>query len=107
MTQVTEDDGRNLAQSLAPGETMTLPDGRGQHHLRRRPPLGLAAGRPRPGQRCRRWSPRVLALAGLMLSLFVRRRRVWVRATAADDGRTLVEVAGLARTEGEGLADEV
>ena len=46
-----------------------------------------------------------------MLSLFVRRRRVWVRATAADDGRTLVEVAGLARTEGEGwstrLADEL
>ena len=45
-----------------------------------------------------------------MLSLFVRRRRVWVRATAGDDGRTLVEVAGLARTEaegGEGLTDEV
>ena len=52
----------------------------------------------------------VLALAGLMLSLFIRRRRVWVRATAGDDGRTLVEVAGLARTEaegGEGLTDEV
>jgi cytochrome c biogenesis protein len=45
-----------------------------------------------------------------MLSLFVRRRRVWVRATRTDDGRTLVEVAGLARSEGdsrEGLADEV
>jgi cytochrome c biogenesis protein len=45
-----------------------------------------------------------------MLSLFVRRRRVWVRAAAGDDGRTLVEVAGLARTEaegGEGLTDEV
>jgi cytochrome c biogenesis protein len=47
------------------------------------------------------------ALAGLMLSLFVRRRRVWVRATVGDDGRTLVRVAGLARAEGEGLADEV
>jgi cytochrome c biogenesis protein len=45
-----------------------------------------------------------------MMSLFVRRRRVWVRAAAGDDGRTLVEVAGLARTEaegGEGLTDEV
>jgi len=44
------------------------------------------------------------------MSLFVRRRRVWVRAAPGDDGRTLVEVAGLARTEaegGEGLTDEV
>jgi cytochrome c biogenesis protein len=40
----------------------------------------------------------------------VRRRRVWVRASTAADGRTLVEVAGLSRTEGEGrdaLAEEV
>jgi cytochrome c biogenesis protein len=49
----------------------------------------------------------LLALAGLMLSLFVRRRRVWVRVTE-DGGRTLLEVAGLARAEGdEGLSDEV
>jgi cytochrome c biogenesis protein len=42
--------------------------------------------------------------------LFVRRRRVWVRVAAADGGRTLVETAGLARTEGvggDGLADEL
>jgi cytochrome c biogenesis protein len=52
----------------------------------------------------------VLALAGLMLSLFVRRRRVWVRVGDAPGGRTLVEVAGLARSEGESrdaLAEEV
>ena len=42
----------------------------------------------------------VLALAGLMMSLFVRRRRVWVRASTTDGGRTLVEVAGLTRHEG-------
>jgi cytochrome c biogenesis protein len=48
-----------------------------------------------------------LALVGLMLSLFVRRRRVWVRATTGPDGRTVVEVAGLARTDGDPLADEV
>ena len=46
-------------------------------------------------------------LAGLMLSLFVRRRRVWVRASAQDDGRTLVAVGGLARAESGGLAGEV
>ncbi len=42
---------------------------------------------------------------GLCLSLFVRRRRLWVRAlpAGADDpsGRTVVEVAGLARTDPE------
>jgi cytochrome c biogenesis protein len=47
------------------------------------------------------------ALTGLMLSLFVRRRRIWVRATAADDGRTLVAVGGLAKTEAGGLGREV
>jgi cytochrome c biogenesis protein len=47
------------------------------------------------------------ALAGLMLSLFVRRRRIWVRATPTADGRTLVAVAGLARVEAGGLAGEV
>jgi cytochrome c biogenesis protein len=49
----------------------------------------------------------VLAIAGLIASLFVRRRRVWVRATARDDGRTLVAVGGLARAESGGLAGEV
>ena len=50
----------------------------------------------------------LLALAGLMASLFVRRRRIWVRVAATADRRTLLEVAGLARSEGgDGLADEV
>lgn len=40
----------------------------------------------------------VLLLIGLILTLTVRRRRIWVRAVAQDDGRTLVEVGGLART---------
>ena len=78
---------------------MTLPDG-GTHHVRRGPPLGHPAGVARPGHDAGAGAA-VLALAGLMVSLFVRRRRVWVRATAADDGRTLVEVGGLARTEAE------
>jgi len=50
----------------------------------------------------------VLVVAGLLLSLRVRRRRVWVRATAvvgpvagpgAAAPRTLIEVAGLARSD--------
>ncbi len=47
------------------------------------------------------------ALTGLMLSLFVRRRRIWVRATAQPDGRTLVSIGGLAKTEAGSLAGEV
>ncbi|MFV2197121.1 cytochrome c biogenesis protein ResB [Nocardiopsis sp. LOL_012] len=44
----------------------------------------------------------VTAVAGLLLTLFVRPRRVWVRATGGADGRTVVEVAGLGKTEAAG-----
>jgi cytochrome c biogenesis protein len=40
----------------------------------------------------------VLLLLGLVLSLTVRRRRIWVRAGSVENGRTLVEVGGVART---------
>ena len=39
------------------------------------------------------------AVGGLMLTLFIRPRRVWVRATRGEDGRTRVELAGLGKTE--------
>jgi cytochrome c biogenesis protein len=42
----------------------------------------------------------VLALLGLLGSLFVRPRRLWVRARRQDDGTTLVEVARLDRSSG-------
>ncbi len=42
------------------------------------------------------------ALAGLLLSFFVRRRRMFVRAAAAPDGGTVVEVGGLARSDASG-----
>jgi cytochrome c biogenesis protein len=48
----------------------------------------------------------VAALTGLVLSLRVRRRRVWVRATPGEAG-TLVEVGGLARQDPEAFAPEV
>jgi cytochrome c biogenesis protein len=41
-----------------------------------------------------------LAVLGLLGSLGIRRRRLWVRVTEREDGGRLVEVAGLARTEG-------
>ncbi|MGH8827960.1 MAG: cytochrome c biogenesis protein ResB [Jiangellaceae bacterium] len=49
----------------------------------------------------------VVAVLGLMGSLYVRRRRAWVRARAAADGRTVVEVAGLHRSDGGDLDEEI
>lgn len=43
---------------------------------------------------------------GLLASLRVRRRRVWLRATEGADGRTVVEVGGLSRTDADGFAAE-
>ncbi|HEU4913350.1 MAG TPA: cytochrome c biogenesis protein ResB [Actinomycetes bacterium] len=108
LTQVTGENGQPLAQSLAPGATMELPDGASITFdgVRRWASLQVARN-PGTGPAL---AASVLALGGLMLSLFVRRRRVWVRAVATAEGRTLVEVAGLARAEGESrdaLADEV
>jgi cytochrome c biogenesis protein len=45
-------------------------------------------------------------VSGLCLSLFIRRRRLWVRATPGADGLTVVEVGGLARTDPEAFAAE-
>ncbi len=52
----------------------------------------------------------IMLLAGLMLSLTIKRRRVWfrLRPTGPDDGpgRTVVEIGGLARTDQAGYGEE-
>jgi cytochrome c biogenesis protein len=48
----------------------------------------------------------ILLIAGLILSLRVRRRRVWLRATPTAGGRTIVEAGGLARTDADDFARE-
>ena len=45
-------------------------------------------------------------MAGLLVSLVVRRRRVWVRLTGAGPGTVNVELGGLARTDNSGWGDE-
>jgi cytochrome c biogenesis protein len=47
-----------------------------------------------------------LIVLGLLLSLRIRRRRVWLRATPTASGRTLVEAGGLARTDADDFARE-
>jgi len=49
----------------------------------------------------------VAALVGLVGSLFIQRRRVWVRAVRGDDGATVVEMAGLGRSEYAKLPEEL
>jgi cytochrome c biogenesis protein len=91
---------------MRPGDTWTLPSGLGSitfDGVRQFATFSVAHD---PGQ-----LPALVgalaALTGLMLSLFVRRRRVWVRVAPAQGGRTLVAVGGLARAEAGGLGDEV
>ena len=45
-------------------------------------------------------------MAGLLVSLVVRRRRVWVRLAAPGPGTVSVELGGLARTDNSGWGDE-
>ena len=45
-------------------------------------------------------------MAGLLVSLVVRRRRVWVRIEPAAGGTVSVELGGLARTDNSGWGDE-
>src|SRR5919107_689724 len=48
----------------------------------------------------------VFLLAGVLLSLTVRRRRFWAPLTPLDGGRTRVELGGLARTDRAGYGEE-
>lgn len=45
-------------------------------------------------------------MAGLLVSLVVRRRRVWIRIVSAGPGTVNVELGGLARTDNSGWGDE-
>jgi cytochrome c biogenesis protein len=86
---------------LAAGQSMKLPDGAGTiTYLGYQPWVSLAITYD-PGQ-----LPALIsgfaALAGLILSFLVRRRRVFVRAVPAADGSTSVIAGGLARSDAAG-----
>ncbi|MDX1892506.1 cytochrome c biogenesis protein ResB [Mycolicibacterium sp. 050158] len=48
----------------------------------------------------------IAMMAGLLVSLVVRRRRIWVRVSPAAAGTVSVELGGLARTDNSGWGDE-
>ncbi|GHG39784.1 cytochrome c biogenesis protein ResB [Streptomyces zaomyceticus] len=107
MKQFTDASGNKLAQRLLPGETMTLPGGAGSitfekdvkewasFQISQQPGNGLAL------------TGAIAAIAGLTGSLFIQRRRVWVRAVRGEDGVTVVEMAGLGRSESAKLPEEL
>jgi cytochrome c biogenesis protein len=117
LTQALDADGRPVTLYVRPGETVDLPDGLGTLtfdalprfvalDLRHDPSLGWVLAFA------------LLAFAGLAVSLFVPRRRVWIRAqpagSSASDGdqgpgsgRTVVTAAALARGDDVGLQAEL
>jgi cytochrome c biogenesis protein len=91
--------------TLAPGTSYTLPDGKGSisfDGVKRYIGVDIHHN---PGQFYALVFA-LLAVAGLILSLYVNRRRAWVRTGTHEDGRTMVEYGLLARGEDHRLAAE-
>lgn len=91
--------------TLKPGTSQTLPDGKGSisfDGVKRYIGVDIHHN---PGQLYALIFA-LLAVGGLVTSLYVNRRRVWVRTGTHEDGRTMVEYALLARGEDHRLASE-
>ncbi|WP_207946550.1 cytochrome c biogenesis protein ResB [Actinomadura sp. 7K507] len=84
-------DGQKL---LEPGETFELPGGAGSVTFDGLKQYVTLSVNRDPG-RVPALVAAILAVLGVATSFMVRRRRVWVRASAGKGGRTVVEVGGL------------
>ncbi len=104
---------------LMPGETVDLPNGLGSITFENADPDAAADDYSTSVSRFASFDIHndpsqgwvlvfaVLILAGLLVSLFVPRRRMWVKAARRPDGTVVLEYAGLARGEDPGLEDAV
>ncbi|MFI8949030.1 cytochrome c biogenesis protein ResB [Streptomyces sp. NPDC053750] len=106
LKEFKDSDGKLFKKQLKVGDTMTLPNGAGSvtfngvqewagFQVTQQPGSGWALGGA------------VVAILGLAGSLFIQRRRVWVRAVRGADGVTVVEMAGLGRSESAKLPEEL
>jgi cytochrome c biogenesis protein len=106
MEQFRADDGEAFRAALAVGETVQLPDGFGSVTFDGYVTwVNLQVGRNAGKEFV--LGGALMALIGLLASLFVRRRRAWVRVAPGVGAATVVEVAGLQRSEGGDLGAEV
>ena len=92
-------------QPLSPGQSMKLPDHAGTLTFTGYKPWISLAITYDPGQLAALVSGFV-ALAGLILSFMVRRRRVFGRARIGAGGSTIVDLGGLARSDAAGGFEE-
>ncbi|MFP8886967.1 cytochrome c biogenesis protein ResB [Streptomyces mangrovi] len=106
MEQFKAEDGDLFRADLRPGESVELPDGAGTLTFDRVEQWASFQVSQEPGEG---WAlaGATAAVLGLAGSLFVRRRRVWVRARRGADGVTVVEMAGLGRSESARLPEEL
>ena len=105
LEQMRTPDGNVVTFRIAPGQVIDLPDGSSlsfddwrrwtKLQVSNEPGLWLVIGSV------------LLSVLGMMLSMYVRPRRLWLRATETADGLR-VEAGGLDRAESSvGLADDV
>ncbi|WP_382309681.1 cytochrome c biogenesis protein ResB [Herbiconiux sp. UC225_62] len=104
MTQLTGGDTGVDSIELKPGETTDLPNGLGTVSLDGVKRFASFEVHHDPTQG---WVLlfAVLVLGGLLTSLFIPRRRVWVKAATRADGTVHVEYAGLARGDDPRLVE--
>lgn len=105
LTGLKRANGKPLRANLGLGQTMTLPDGLGTVTFEKMDRFVKLQISRSPAD----WLALLgvsLALIGLMASLFIRPRRIWVRLRKLD-GRTLTEVAGLDRSSGGDLGADL
>ena len=102
LTQIAGNDSEVPAIQLAPGESADLPNGLGTIEFTAVPRFVSLDVHHDPAQL---WvlAFAVLVVAGLLTSLFIPRRRVWIKVAEEKDGVLTLEYAGLARGDDPGL----
>ena len=98
--------GAQRRDNLKPGQTMKLPNGAGSITYETTKQWANFQVVQQPGTA---WAlgGALVAIFGLAGSLFIQRRRVWVRAVKGADGVTVVEMAGLGRSESAKVPEEL
>jgi cytochrome c biogenesis protein len=106
LTPLAKPDGKMFRVDLHVGESVDLPGGNGSVSFDGVKPWVRLEVAKKPGT----WlalSGAIMALLGLCGSLYIRPRRLWVRAVRSASGGTLVEVAGLDRSARSDLTDDL